>query len=82
MAMVVHEELKKFIKKDRPMCTHCKMLGHSIDKCYKLHGYPHGFKPKFKGQANTNAMEGSDKFSDLVNDTSTSTSNLSASHIH
>ncbi|MED6118819.1 hypothetical protein PIB30_006315 [Stylosanthes scabra] len=22
------------------MCTHCGILGHSVDKCYKIHGYP------------------------------------------
>ncbi|KAL2903587.1 Retrovirus-related Pol polyprotein from transposon RE1, partial [Bienertia sinuspersici] len=26
-------------------CNHCKIPGHSIDKCFKLHGYP----PNFKG---------------------------------
>ena len=34
--------------KDRPMCTHCGKLGHTIDKCYKLHGFPLGFKFKNK----------------------------------
>ncbi|XP_015164068.1 uncharacterized protein [Solanum tuberosum] len=24
----------------RPFCEHCKRLGHTKDKCYKLHGYP------------------------------------------
>ncbi|KAJ1413267.1 hypothetical protein SESBI_19813 [Sesbania bispinosa] len=35
--------------KDRPLCSHCGILGHTIDKCYKLHGYPPGFKNKSKG---------------------------------
>ncbi|XP_050277371.1 uncharacterized protein LOC126718978 [Quercus robur] len=39
-------------KKERPLCTHCNMLGHTIDKCYKLHGYPPGYKPKGKSNAN------------------------------
>lgn len=26
-------------------CTHCKINGHSVDRCFKLHGYP----PNFKG---------------------------------
>jgi hypothetical protein len=26
------------------MCTHCGMAGHTVDKCYKLHGFPLGFK--------------------------------------
>ena len=33
-------------KKERPFCTHCNVLGHTIEKCYKLHGYPLGYKPK------------------------------------
>lgn len=28
--------------KNRPMCTYCHLPGHTIDKCYKLHGYPPG----------------------------------------
>lgn len=34
----------KFNKKERPYCTHCKYQGHTTDKCYKLHGYPPGYK--------------------------------------
>ncbi|XP_057953889.1 uncharacterized protein LOC131148176 [Malania oleifera] len=39
-------------KRERPLCTHCNMLGHTIDKCYKLHGYPLGYKPKGRSSAN------------------------------
>ena len=28
----------------KPTCTYCGFYGHSIDKCYKKHGYPPGFK--------------------------------------
>ena len=34
--------------KDRPVCTHCGKLGHTVEKCFKLHGFPFGFKPKGK----------------------------------
>ncbi|XP_030480791.1 uncharacterized protein LOC115697799 [Cannabis sativa] len=27
-------------KRGRPFCTHCNMHGHTIEKCYKIHGYP------------------------------------------
>nr|XP_016458147.1 PREDICTED: uncharacterized protein LOC107781862 [Nicotiana tabacum] len=27
-----------------PTCKYCKKPGHTIDKCYKLHGYPPNFK--------------------------------------
>ena len=32
----------------RPFCEHCKKPGHTIEKCYKLHGYPskQPYKPK------------------------------------
>lgn len=32
-------------RKDRPICSHCGFTGHTIYKCYKLHGYPPGYKP-------------------------------------
>ena len=32
--------------KDIPICTHCGKTGHTVDKCYKLHGFPLGFKFK------------------------------------
>ena len=35
-------------EKDRSLCTHCGKLGHTIDKCYKLHGFSPGFKFKNK----------------------------------
>ena len=34
--------------KDRPTCTHCGKTGHTVDKCYELHGFPLGFKFKNK----------------------------------
>ena len=33
-------------KKDRHVCNYCGFTGHIADKCYKLHGYPPGYKPK------------------------------------
>ena len=32
--------------KERPLCTHCGKLGHIMDKCYKLHDFPLGYKFK------------------------------------
>ncbi|KAL4595556.1 hypothetical protein ACB092_12G100400 [Castanea dentata] len=34
--------------KDKPTCTHCGKIGHIADKCYRLHGFPPGFKFKNK----------------------------------
>ncbi|XP_024013337.1 uncharacterized protein LOC112087621 [Eutrema salsugineum] len=31
----------------KPKCSHCSRLGHTVDKCYKLHGFPPGH-PKNK----------------------------------
>jgi hypothetical protein len=35
---------KPNFRKDRPMCSHCGLTGHTIAKCYKVHGYPPGFQ--------------------------------------
>ncbi|KAA8550199.1 hypothetical protein F0562_001883 [Nyssa sinensis] len=40
-------------KKDKPYCTHCKIRGHTVDRCYKIHGYPSGYK--FRSNNNSNA---------------------------
>ncbi|CAO2825065.1 unnamed protein product [Amaranthus hypochondriacus] len=29
----------------RYFCDHCKISGHSVDRCFKLHGYPNAPKP-------------------------------------
>ena len=34
-------------KKSNLFCSYCKKPGHSIDKCYRFHGFPPNFK--FKG---------------------------------
>jgi hypothetical protein len=26
------------------MCSHCGVAGHTVEKCYKVHGYSPGFK--------------------------------------
>ncbi|KAL4558415.1 hypothetical protein LXL04_036615 [Taraxacum kok-saghyz] len=56
--------------RERPFCSHCKFQGHTVDKCYKLHGYPPGYKPKYK-QSNVAAAavshehEASDELSNM-----------------
>ncbi|XP_010542101.1 PREDICTED: uncharacterized protein LOC104815418 [Tarenaya hassleriana] len=32
--------------RQRPLCTHCGLYGHTVHKCYKLHGYPPGYIPR------------------------------------
>ncbi|XP_058727195.1 uncharacterized protein LOC131598630 [Vicia villosa] len=41
-------------KKDRTMCSHCGVVGHIKDKCFKLHGYSPGYK-KAKSTATSNS---------------------------
>ena len=38
-------------KKDRPTCSHCGLLGHTKDKCYKIHGYPPHYEKAVSAQA-------------------------------
>jgi hypothetical protein len=35
---------KQPYRKDKPICAHCGLPGHIADKCYRLHGFPLGFK--------------------------------------
>lgn len=42
-----------FVRKERPFCTHCGLLGHTIERCYKLHGYP----PRYKTNIETRKLD-------------------------
>ena len=33
--------------KGRPICSHCRKVGHFMEKCYKLVGFPPGYKHFF-----------------------------------
>uniref|UniRef100_A0A2N9J0N1 CCHC-type domain-containing protein n=1 Tax=Fagus sylvatica TaxID=28930 RepID=A0A2N9J0N1_FAGSY len=52
---------KNFGKKKKPMCSHCGITGHIVEKCYKVHGYPPGYKSRRLSQVEAD-WEGS-KFS-------------------
>jgi len=30
--------------KTKPTCSHCGVIGHTVEKCYRIHGFPPGFK--------------------------------------
>ncbi|XP_010550275.1 PREDICTED: uncharacterized protein LOC104821174 [Tarenaya hassleriana] len=30
--------------KPKPICTHCGMMGHTVARCYYIHGFPMGYK--------------------------------------
>ncbi|KAH0761699.1 hypothetical protein KY290_017772 [Solanum tuberosum] len=38
-------------KKSAPTCRYCKKIGHTIEQCYKIHGFP----PNFKFSKNKNS---------------------------
>ncbi|KAM0071898.1 putative RNA-directed DNA polymerase [Helianthus debilis subsp. tardiflorus] len=44
-------------------CTHCNMLGHTVDRCFEIIGYPPGFKrkPNNNNQTNKANMANSNK---------------------
>jgi hypothetical protein len=35
---------KQNYKKDHLMCSHCGVAGHTVEKCYRVHGFPPDFK--------------------------------------
>ncbi|GMI99394.1 hypothetical protein HRI_003608700 [Hibiscus trionum] len=30
----------------KPVCSHCGIVGHTVDKCYRKHGFPPGYKTR------------------------------------
>lgn len=40
---------------DKPLCSHCHAPGHTIDKFYRVHGYPTGH-PRYKPKQTDNQM--------------------------
>ncbi|XP_059431677.1 uncharacterized protein LOC132165206 [Corylus avellana] len=56
---------KQNFKKDCPICSHCGLSGHIVEKCYKVHGFPPGFKftrskPNFSAPHSSNQVQGTD----------------------
>ncbi|KAL4597736.1 hypothetical protein ACB092_11G010400 [Castanea dentata] len=39
---------QNFNGETNPTCSHCGMMGHIVEKCYKIHDYPNSFKLKEK----------------------------------
>ncbi|XP_012842529.1 PREDICTED: uncharacterized protein LOC105962751 [Erythranthe guttata] len=52
-------------KKERSFCTHCNMPGHTVEKFYKLHGYPPSYKQKSRFSSHDNQVSGFDTPLDL-----------------
>ncbi|XP_074324171.1 uncharacterized protein LOC141661088 [Apium graveolens] len=47
-------------------CTHCQISGHSLERCFKVHGYPPGFKFKEKKVAAISQNQLSDSSSNTT----------------
>ncbi|KAK9988661.1 hypothetical protein SO802_028900 [Lithocarpus litseifolius] len=53
------KNIKGNTSKGRPMCNHCGKIGHVMRKCYKLVGFPPGYKQKGRvAMANQVLVEG------------------------
>lgn len=57
--MFTKEEKVGNTKNERPVWTDCGFTGHIADKCYKLYGYPLGYKLKGKLSRNQVSSNGS-----------------------
>lgn len=33
-------------KGSKPQCSHCGRVGHTVEKCFKIHGYPTGSRSR------------------------------------
>lgn len=54
-------------KKERPLCSYCGYSRHDVNKCYKLCGYPPGYKPKQKAGINIQNNSGNQANCEIVN---------------
>jgi hypothetical protein len=50
-----------YIRKDRPICSHCGISGHTVEKCYRIHG----FQPSYKFNRGKNASPSVNQVSGL-----------------
>ncbi|KAM7527350.1 hypothetical protein LguiB_030760 [Lonicera macranthoides] len=64
-------------EKRRPHCTHCDQMGHWIQTCYELHGYPAGH-PK-AGNNSINSGQKRNHFNKTVNNVTNSGPSVSLS---
>ncbi|KAG6709844.1 hypothetical protein I3842_06G152900 [Carya illinoinensis] len=54
MHLLLRVEITPFSKKEQLMYNHCGIISHVIEKCYKLHRFPPGYKPKPRQQSMAN----------------------------
>jgi len=67
------QHAKQSFRKPKPVCSHCGVTGHTIEKCYRIHGFPPGFKfTKTKSIGNS--------FANQVQNADTSSSSMPFTH--
>ena len=59
-------------------CSNCNKIGHTVDRCFKLVGYPLGYV-KRNFNANTKSVTSNNAYADVYNTTDNSTSNTHVS---
>ncbi|CAI8587462.1 unnamed protein product [Vicia faba] len=59
-ACVFQDKNPKIFKKDKPTCAHYGVVGHLKEKCFKLHGYPRGYKKPQIFKASNQSNNGND----------------------
>ncbi|KAK0606056.1 hypothetical protein LWI29_033682 [Acer saccharum] len=64
-------------RREKPVCSHCGIVGHVVDKCYKLHGFPPGFKFRNHVSNGKPVVSQTSANSDISEDTSVVHSKLS-----
>ncbi|KAL5557872.1 hypothetical protein UlMin_034083 [Ulmus minor] len=65
-------------RRDKITCSHCGFIGHTKEKCYRLVGYPPGWKPKPKGY---NSMANNSEIVDSMSAGSAAQDKLSMSSL-
>ncbi|VFQ95002.1 unnamed protein product [Cuscuta campestris] len=65
-------------KKSKFFCQHCKIYGHTIDRCFKIHGYPKNSKGN--NSFNQSKRVAGNAFSEECVETGTITSSNSSVH--
>ncbi|KAJ0596006.1 putative RNA-directed DNA polymerase [Helianthus annuus] len=57
-------------------CTHCNMIGHTVDRCFEIIGYPPGMKRRGNGSVGRNNSNNTNKSSMSTGPSSSATSAL------
>ncbi|XP_075080229.1 uncharacterized protein LOC142165756 [Nicotiana tabacum] len=74
-------EFKKYLG----ICSYCKKPGHSIEKCYRIHGFPADFKfareKRFQGGAQTNKASFSNEENEQGAESASGVQNLTKENV-